>query len=344
MSSLAHHMRITGLQVSNEDVDSRKAAITSLRTVWIKSNKLDSIFAKAADVATALGNDGTPSEALGKEVEAAIQKSASAFLYTERPLEVGIVAGMVATEMMSAAPEPSGWLIADVWAAALWSALGFQPPLADEKREALRISVLEAARTRSIAGAEKARQRVTVPDFGVVSLPDGEMEKLPDVIKKAAGPTIEALRRNAALDREELDFLWWAQLRHSRLLKRPLDSIDEIGRVVAAGIEGAAYLRRMPSDVHREIVLRTIDVNPAVPLAGVLTALGPDRETLATLYASGLPDGGAILFPLVSAIVTGTLENLPPSAEIERSAEEWGSRALLEAALLKMRTSGPSTL
>lgn len=343
MSTLANHMRITGLQVTNEDVDSRKAGVTLLKAAWGKINAVDKIFMKAAAVAAALGGDGTPAEALGKEVEMAVQKKASAFLCTERPLEVGIVGGMVATEIMAAAPVTSGWQIADVWAAALWLALGFQPPLAHVKREALRLSVLQTARDRSIAGAEKARERVTVPDFGAVSLTAGEEQKLPDAVKAAAGPTIDALRRNAALDREELDFLWWAQLRRSRLLKRPLDSIDETARVVAAGIEGAAYLRRMPSDVHREIVLRTIVANPAVPLAGVLAALGPDRQTLGARYASGLPAGGAILFPLVNAIVTGTVEGSPAGAEIERSAEEWGSRALLEAALLKMQ-AGPGTV
>lgn len=343
MSALANHMRITGLQITNEDVDSRKSAITSLRTAWNKINTIDTIFVKAADVAAALGGNGIPSEALGKEIETAVQKKAAAFLHSERPLEVGIVAGMVATEIMTVAPDTSGWLIADVWAAALWSALGFQPPLADDKREALRVSVFQSARDRSIAGAEKARQRAMVPDFGAVSLTAGEEGKLGTVLKDATGPTIDALRRNAALDREELDFLWWAQLRRSRMLKRPFDSIDEIVRVVAAGIEGASYLRRMPSDVHREIVLRTIDANSNMALPGVLTALGPDREILATVYNHGLPTGGATLFPLITAIVTGTSEE-SPAAKIERSAEEWGSRALLEAALLKMRASGPGKL
>lgn len=344
MSTLAHHMRMTGLQVSNEDVESRKAAIASLKNAWGKINDIDKILVKAADVAAVLGGDGNPSEALGKEVEAAVQKKAAAFLYSERPLEVGIVAGMVATEMMAAAPNLTGWLISDIWAAALWSALGFQRPLVDAKREELRISVLEVARNRSISGAEKARERISIPDFGAVSLPADALDKLPDAVKGAAGPTVEALRRNSALDREEIDFLWWAQLRRSRLLKRPLDSIDETVRVVAAGIEGAALLRRFPSEVHREIVLRTIDRNPVVPLGGVLAALGPDREMLAAFYASGLPTGGATLFPLVGAIVSGTPEGSPPGAEIERSAEEWGSRALLEAALLKLRKSGLPTL
>ena len=343
MNSLATHMRMTGLSVSNEDVDSRMAAIKALKTSWTKINKPDAIISKAAEVSAALGGDGIPPEALGKEVEAAVQKKASAFLYADRPLDVGIVAGMVSIEMVSAVPDTSGWLIADLWAAALWLALSFQPPLGDPKRELLRASVLEAARNRSVAGSDAARQRVQIPDFGEVSLVAGNEGKLGDSVKAAAEPTISALRRNAALDREEIDFLWWAQLRRSRLLKRPLDSIDEVARVVSAGLEGAAYLRRMPSEVHREIVLRTISANPSVGLAGVLKSLGTDRELLAQVYVGKVPASWAAVFPLITAIVTGNAD-FCNSSTIERDAEEWGSRALLEASLLKVQASGPSKL
>lgn len=342
MNMLANHMRITGLQVSNEDVDSRKAAVTSLKTAWGKIRDVDGIIAKAADVAQALGGDGTPTAALGEEVQTAVQKKASAFLYTDRPLDVGIVAGVTASELLAGKPDLSGWLIADVWAAALWSGLGFQPSLEDEKREALRVAVLDKARARSIAGAEAARKRDRVPDFGTVALTAGAEAALGEAIETATAPTIEALRRNAALDREELDFLWWAQLHRSRLLNRPLISINESARLVTAGIEGANLLRRMPSDVHREIVLRTLDANPKLNLAELLAALGDDREILASSVGPNLPTGSSTVFPLIHAIVTEAAD--PPGASVKRSAEEWGSRALLEAALLRLRKTGPGEL
>jgi GTPase-associated system helical domain len=342
MNMLANHMRITGLQVSNEDVDSRKAAVTSLKTTWGKIRSVDAIFAKAADVAHALGGDGTPTAELGEEVQTAVQKKASAFLYADRPLEVGIVAGVTASELLSGKPDRSGWLTIDLWAAALWSALGFQPALEDEKREALRAAVLNKARDRCIAGAEAARTRQAVPDVGAITLTAGAEAELGEAIKAATGPTIKALRRNAALDREELDFLWWAQLHRSRLLDRPLASIDEPARLVAAGIEGAKMLRRLPSDVHREIVLRTLDVNPEVDLAGLLAAVGDDRATLARNVGQSLPAGSSTVFPLIHGVVTEATDM--PGASIERSAEEWGSRALLEAALLHLRATGPGEL
>lgn len=343
MSTLANYMRITGIQVSDQDVDSRKVAIAALKAAWTKNPTFDSVFVKVTDTAAALSGDGTPSETLGKAVEVAVQKKSSSFLYSERPLDVGIVAGMVVTEILAGPPNASGWLWPDVWAAALWSALSFQPPLADTKREELRVNVLNAARERSISGAEVARQRVKVPDFGAVSLTPGEENKLGDTVKNATHATIDALRRNSALDREELDFLWWSQMRRSRLLNRPLEAMGEIVRVVAAGIEGAGHLRRMPCEVHREIVLRTIDANPTADLPGLLEALEPHREILVKLYVGKISVNEAALFPLLYAISNWCVDDTAAS-KIKRTAEEWGARALLEAALLNMRVSGPGTL
>ncbi|MDB5468075.1 MAG: calcineurin-like phosphoesterase family protein [Phenylobacterium sp.] len=59
--------------------------------------------------------------------------------------------------VMKDEPGSNGWTTADVYSNALWSALGVQAPLNDEKREALRLEVLHRARDRSLASANKAR-------------------------------------------------------------------------------------------------------------------------------------------------------------------------------------------
>lgn len=79
-----------------------------------------------------------------------------------------------------------------------------------------------------------------MPDqMGDLTVTIAEGAKPTTTFKKATGATIEALRRNAVLDREELDFLWWVQLNRSRLLKRPIDGMAEPLRRVASGIEAA---------------------------------------------------------------------------------------------------------
>ena len=157
-------------------------------------------------------------------------------------------------------------------------------------------------------------------------------------LKEATAGTVDALKRNAALDREEIDFLWWALLGRSRLLKRQLSAIIEPTRIVAAGIEGAKLLRRLPCEVHREIVLRTLDQDPQLNLTELLEAIGADRDQLIQGFDHSEATAHPTVFPLLNALVTGNGSTL--GADIKRSVSEWGERALLEAGFTKMINQG----
>ncbi|TFW31768.1 GTPase-associated system all-helical protein GASH [Massilia horti] len=341
MDKIAVHMRISGVAVSDSDVDSRRAAATSLATSWGKEKQVSTIVSKAADVAEALGGDGTPSPTLGGEIQKAIQKKAPSFLYEERPLDVSVCAGMAMVSMLGASPGAGGWSIPDVYATALWSALAYQPALAADRRENLRREVLDAAARWSATVAEKARERINVPDPSDVEITiDGN--NVTNNFKKAMADTVEALSRNAALDREELDFLWWAQLGRSRLLKKQLSAITEPTRIVTAGIEGARMLRRLPCEVHREIVLRTLDQDPELDLPEMLVAIGEDRAVLSGALIKNYVVAHPTVFPLLHALVTGEVDG--SGASTKRRVSEWGERALLEAGFARLMSQGAGKL
>jgi hypothetical protein len=342
MSDIATHMRITGLQVTNEDVDSRTGAVNALKTLWGKITTTETIIGKAADIAAAIGGNGAPSDGLGAEVQTAIQKRASAFLFAERPLDVGIVAAHAAIGIIGAEPGSGGWTTADVWSAALWSVLSFQSPLEDPKREALRIHILEAAHRRSVAGAEAARQRIAVDDFRKVEIVAGEEDKFAPALEKATTATIDALRRNAALDREELDFLWWSLRGRSQLLKKSYSQLDCATGALAVGIEAASQLRRLPCEVHHELVLAKIPENPTLNLCDLINATGEDRHRLGGAFVDGLVARHPSTFPVLNALATGSTN--ADGASISRSAEEWAGRALLEAGFEKILRNGPAKL
>lgn len=338
MNNIAVHMRIGAVTVSDSDVESRRVAATSLATSWGKDKITASIVSKAAAVAEALGGEGTPSQALGDEVQAAIQKKSPSFLYEERPFDVGVCAGMAMVSILSATPSVTGWLISDVYAAALWSALAYQPVLTAVRRENLRHEVLQAATDWCATSADKARERINVPDPSDVEITIGADNVATNDFKEAMADTVEALRRNAALDREELDFLWWAQLGRSRLLKKQLSEIAEPTRIVAAGIEGAKMLRRLPCEVHREIVLRTQDQNPELDLAELLAAIGDDRAALSAAVIKTNVQAHPTVFPLLHALATGEVDE--SGAPLKRRVSEWGERALLEATLARLMSQG----
>lgn len=341
MNRLSVHMRISGLSVSNEDVDSRQAAVTQLAAAWGKIKGPTDIVVKAAEIAAALGGDGTPPEGLSDEVERAVQKHASAFLSSERPLEVGICAGMAALSVMASKPGTNGWTIIDLYSNALWSALGFQPTLQEAKREALRREVLNRARERSLESANNAREREPVPEVQDLNVTLEDESKFTTNFKKIVGGIIDPLRRNAALDREELDYLWWAQLDRSRLLDQPLSNIPEATRLVTMGIEGADLLRRLPADVHREIVMRTVDEDPELDLGELVKAMEDDRAILAERIPKSVMSV-PVVYPLLNALVTGavTVEGVTE----KRKASTWGCRALLEATVARLTLEGPGRL
>jgi hypothetical protein len=343
MSDMAVHLRITGLSVSNEDVDFRLAAAKALKGSWQKTTDVQRILAKAADVAHALGGSGVPSQPLGTEVQGAVQKAgASAFIYEDRPLEVGIVAGEAARQIVSMIPGDTGWYVADVWAIGLWLALSYQPPLSDPKRETLRTTLLEAARTRSVAGSEAARIRTTVENFGSVSAPADDPNAFQVSFQKATTATIDALRRNAALDREELDFLWWSQATESRLLKQQYGALNDATRAVTRALEAANQLRRLPADVHRDVALNSIANDQNFTLPGLLTELRDHRARLAEGYVGSMAIAIPAVFPLINALVTEKIDM--NGSELERRTSEWGARALLEAAIIKVAAQGPGAL
>lgn len=332
------HLRIAGLVPTNEDVDSRRAAVAKLAVAWGKINNVDQILKKATDIAESLGGDGTPAAEFGTEIQAVVQKHASAFLYTEKPLEVGICAGMAVVSMLKSEPGKHGWTISDLYANALWSALAFQPSLGEDKRENLRREVFNSAERWSLQSAENAREREDVADPIDLVISIAEANKPTTNYKQSILGTIEALRRNAALDREEIDFIWWSQLSRSRLLNRPLANISEGSRLVTSGIEASCRLRRLPAEVHRDLVLRTTDVDAELNLAELLSEIGDDRLALTNGIQKDKVTSHPTVFPLLNAIIAG--EAVCNGAEEKRKVSTWGARALLEGALSRMMSSG----
>jgi len=342
MDNIPVHMRITGLAVSNEDVDTRRSAVSDLKATWGKLTATNQLIAKAADIAAALGGDGAPPASLGDEIQAAVQKHASAFLSLDRPLEVGICAGLAFVALAKPEPSVADWSGVDLLATALWLALDFQPSLQEQKREDLRREVLDVARSRSTKAAEKARERSPVGELSDLVVTIGDENKVTTNFRKAINGTIDALRRNSALDREELDFLWWSQLGRSRILDKPLSALSEPVRLVASGIEGASYLRRLPCEVHRDVVLRSVDVDPQLDLGELLGAIGTDRPVLGKGHSEGMVPAAPAVFPLLSALASGSEQGA--GATEKRPASTWGSRALLEAALAQIIAHGPAKL
>lgn len=337
MSVMAKYVRIFWPDPKDDDVNRRNAAVATIQS-WISAfDDSWTAIQLASELADSVA-DGRASDSFALKVEQAIVDAGSAaFVRENNDLEIIVVALVSALDLVRREPEHTGGTPVDALAAALWSALSFQPPVPQEPIELLRQEVLVAARERTMAIAERSRKRVPVPEIGPLTLPEAQPTgtRANAVYRKATEPLVKALRENAELDREELEFLWWTIEDWSDALGGRLSDADPLVRAVVAGIDGASKLRRLPATGHRNVVLRGVPAGRPAALSALLTALGDHRATLANAINVSRVDQSATVFPLLAAVASGDSDR--SGADIERDAREWGARALLEGGILRDR-------
>jgi hypothetical protein len=334
MSVMAKYVRIFCPEPKDDDVRRRNAAVVAIQS-WIMALQEPSSAIRLASALADGVSDGQARDEFASKVEQAIVDAGSAaFVRQGHDLEIIVVALVSALNLVEREPDESNWTPVDALAAGLWSALSFQAPVSEEPIELLRQEVLVASRKRTMLIAERSRKRVAVPEIGPLTLPEAQPTgaRANLAYRRATEPLVKALRENAELDREELEFLWWTIEDWSDSLDGRLSDADPLVRAVVAGIDGAAKLRRLPASGHRNVVLRGVPAGIPVTLTALLAALDDRRSTMAATIDVHRIGQSATVFPLLTAIASAKTD--PVGADIERDAREWGARALLECGIL----------
>lgn len=344
MSNMAEYARIFETGTSDEWVEKRKSAVAEVRA-WLEALSPQRAICTASAIAASIRDEARlPDEiaAVGGEM---IQRYASSFVRSadQGELQIKIVMSAAAINVVNDVSEGGGWTTADALAAAFWSALGFQSPLDQPKVERLRQDLLVASRTRVLRAADTARRRRPIPPIGRVNINQDSAPgvKVNQAFSHAIEPMVTAMRDNAALDREELDFMWWLLSSRSDILDEPLANMPDPVRAVVAGLDAAAKLRRLPAAAHRNIVLRNVTDGAPLSLAELVSELGERRTRLATSLGPPILEAPAV-FPLITAIATGTCH--VPFAGEKFAASDWGARALLEGAIHHLHTGTTGVL
>ncbi|MER9291868.1 hypothetical protein NKI44_27135 [Mesorhizobium sp. M0614] len=338
MSVMAKYVRIFWPNPKDEDVIRRNAAVVTVQS-WITGFEDSwSAIRLASELADGVADGKARDEFVTKVEQAIVGAGSAAFVREDHDLEIIVLALVAALDLVRREPDDSGWAPVDALAAGLWSALSFQSPVSQEPVELLRQEVLVAARIRTMLIAERSRKRAQVPEIGALSIPEGQPTgtRAKTAFRKATEPLVKALRENAELDREELEFLWWKIEDWSEALDASLSGADPLVRAVVAGIDGASKLRRLPASGHRNVVLRGVPTGNPATLAALLAALGNHRATLAKSIDSERVGRSSTVFPLLAAIASGDAAR--SGADIERDARDWGARALLEDGILQVAT------
>jgi hypothetical protein len=343
MTSIATHVRIFDLEPDDDLVVKRTAAAGEIAEIFKKSRQVRDILQTANDLAKAIEHKGTFSKKLGDEVEGAISKFAEAFVAQENGLQMVTCAMLGALQSLDLnVATSSATYSQDVFAVGLWSALSFQKQRSEPRLEALRAELLAKAQAVVLNKASGSRTRVPVPDIEFPAPKEVDAASIEKSLNDGAKATVDALRANAAVDREELDLLWWVLSDHSGLLGRRLSTEKNLASAaVASGLEAGQLLRRMPGEAHRHLVLRNVVGDSSLSLPDLIKVVEGDRLALAAPFAQNSTAAECpAVFPLITALRTGTAPDA--NSKQKRSVEDWAERALLESAILQVTGQLPS--
>ena len=337
---IAKCVRIFNPEPDDDFVNKRTAAIKDLKTRFLKKRAMPDLMAVGSGVCEVFRDPPSMPDILATQIETAIRKQSASFVQDGRDLEMGVcaAAAVVLSFNSDSKVRDDGWSASDILAVALWSALSFLPPCNAPKLNNFRAQAVSAARNHILKTSLETRARQDVPVLGAF---DGE-ENTCEAFASATAPTVNALRINAALDREEIDLLWWVLGGASEIFGRPLQSLSPEARAVTTGVEIGALMRALPTQSHRNLALRGLEEADPLPLPNLLAALGEDRLVVAASFKDeSLIDDAPLVFPLLSALRSG--ESTGMGADLSRPLSEWGARALLERAVLQIKHGGHRT-
>jgi hypothetical protein len=349
MTHIATHIRIFNVNPSDELVEKRTAAVGEIAKIMGAQRNVDELLRYGNDLAIAVQQGGSLSQSLTGMIEGAIRNSSTAFVANnDTKLEMLVCALAGATQVLAkATPTQNGSTsIADVLSYGLWSALSFQKPRTEAKLESLRSELMEAAQRQCMRAANEGRKRVQVADPEFKHTAKKE-DKTPaeidaEAINQGLQPfraAIANLRANAAIDREEIDLLWWVMSDWSTLLRRRFSTENGAVAAVASGIEAGRLVRRIPAEAHRHLVQRNVPASKDLSLQDLVNAIGDDRAALVPTEGQTYISQCPVVFPLSSALTTGSANDA--KAKIRRSISDWADRALLESAIAHMCSNLP---
>lgn len=341
MADVATHVRIFDAMPSDDLVTKRTAVCEDLGSKFTKDSNVDALLSVADGIARGCAKGGSMPETLALLVESAIRDQSTAFVRAGNELQLATM-GLLGLDwaITNAKTSSSSSLsVVDVLATASWLALSFQPPSADPKLEALRTEVLASARTHCLQSTSRTRVRKPIVDVKLDALAD--ISDAHTKIEAALDGPISALRDNAIIDREEIDFLWFVLGDYSPSMKRQLSVLSPPVAALAAGFDAAQQLRQLPGEGHKQVVQRHVRPFDPLSLKALVAAVEADKEGFSVLSSQGQVSKFPAIFGLLSALAKHPAATEGPGEPLALS--NWAARALLEAGLLRALSplSGP---
>jgi hypothetical protein len=338
MPDIARYVRIFDEEPSDDLVNKRTTTIGGMTDKFLKLKTYADCFQIAEDLALTLESNGTEvPEGRAIEIEGAIRAQSSAFNREKQNLQIltcFMLSALKAVE--SGQPSSSGRSTVEIIAVSIWLSLGIQLPRQEPKLEALRLDLIDASKNLIHRSTEGSRSRSAVPDPDIKF---GETidAKTADSINKGVLKSIDALRQNAALDREELDLLWWALGDWSDLQNLHFEQLPMPVAALTAGVECSKLLRRLPSESHKQLALRHIVDGSDLNAAEFAHTLGEGSSRVRNAISDPV---SVQRFPHIFCLLAAISGQVLNTQQL--GIRSWGGRAMLESTLLRLsQSSGP---
>jgi hypothetical protein len=333
MPDIARHVKTFDKNPSDDLVTKRSNAVALLTEKYKKLKAVNELLRLVEDTLAGLESQsfGLPSARVD-EIEAAIKADSPAFDRENEELQLLVCLMLALLELIhSSTPGSFLWTTHEAIAVGLWLGLSFQAPLTETRLEALRVELLQASQKLICQSAETSRARTLVPDVAIKVTDAADTAKLGSAINTGTNMAIGVLRSNASLDREELDLLWWALGDWSQLQNQHYAELNVATTAITAGVEAARILRRLPAESHKQLVLRRVHGKETLTLRQLTEALNGSLQPIRALYSS---NAYVSSYPRIFKLLAGITSAI--HLDGERSLRDWGSRALLEAAVIQV--------
>jgi hypothetical protein len=325
MLDVAQHVRIFEGSPTDEFVTKRQTAIKDIAAKFIKPNYVTRLLSVANGVVHASKDGGKLPPELAGEVAASIAKVSPSFVAEGHDLELSTCSMLAAITAIETGSKAGTLTASDYLAAGIWSGMSWQTGSRNGSFERLRKLLLDVSRDHVLKAAELGRVRSKPTKAIVLTEDNSNLGKVVENLRSV----VDTLTANAAVDREEIDLLWWSISGWSDVLGTRYADAKPHAAAIALGLDAAKRLRRMPLDLHKALVLRRVPDGESLTLTQLVKTLGDDRSKLGARFgAETLVTENTQVFPLLNLLASGSSKGAGKSAF---SMSDLASRALLEA-------------
>ncbi len=323
MVEISPFIRIFEGNPSDEFVTKRHAAVKDIAQKFSKPNTTNRLMEVANAVCVVARSPELIPAVLSKEIETSLVKASPSFVAEGHTLEMATCALLAALTVIET--NKGGTLnAADFMSMGIWSGLSLQPGSSNELFERLRMQLLDTAKAHILKSAKTARIRKAPADLVELAAGGANLAGVVDNL----GSIVTTLTLNAAVDREEIDLLWWSISGWSQTLGRKYSDAEKYAAALALGIDASKHLRRMPDELHKALVLRRVPEGDPLPLTQIVTVVAPLRQLLAARFMDNTDVAkNPEIFPLLNALTTGDAGS---AGDISLSMHDLALRALLE--------------